>query len=295
MMRGILPFAALAVACAIQSTSAMAQTDISVPGGATGSNVYCLQAGDLKSGAFVGTYLETAPRTWEERLKAGTFKLEERKRDDLIVELFDATRQATIQFDFVNKTIKYKPENSREPAGRDRYYMLNATDKAGSSDCATLAAASAPEGGAGSGGGSGGGNGPGGGKSAGGGGGGNGGGGGGGAGYPPPSNPVLLIVVPPRTPLNIPPGTRLTATGGWACPGRPGFFLCPNHFDCAPIGGVCCPGSGSCNKGSFCDHFIPGNCILPTDARFCPGTGDQATGIAAHCAPGLTCGNNGCQ
>jgi len=86
--------------------SAPAQTDTTVPGGATGSNVYCLQAGDLTSGAFVGSFLQTGQNAWEERLRAGVFRLEERKRDDLMVELFDAARSATIQFDFVNKTIK---------------------------------------------------------------------------------------------------------------------------------------------------------------------------------------------
>jgi len=271
MKRGLLALGALAVAVAVPAMAAMAQTDISVPGGATGSNVYCIQAGDLHSGAFVGTYLETGPRTWEERLKAGTFKLQERKRDDLMVELFDETRQATIQFDFVNKTIKYKSANSRENAGRDRYYMLNATNKAASADCASLAdLRGSGNGGKGSGGGSGAGR--------------------------TPTNPVVMIVLPPRTLLNIPPGTKLTATSGPPCPGNPGFFLCPNKFSCAPLGGVCCPGVGACNAGSFCDHFIPGNCILPSDARFCPGTGNVKTGLATHCAPGLACiGNNLCQ
>ena len=89
MKRGFLPLALLAGMLTAQSTVASAQTDVTVPGGATGANVFCLQAGDINSGAFVGTYLETGPRIWEERLKAGTFKLEERKRDDLTVELFD--------------------------------------------------------------------------------------------------------------------------------------------------------------------------------------------------------------
>src|SRR5262249_3888389 len=62
------------------------------PGGATGKTVYCLQAGELKTGAFVGAYLETAPGAWEERLKAGTFKLAERSRDDLTLELVDSGR-----------------------------------------------------------------------------------------------------------------------------------------------------------------------------------------------------------
>lgn len=139
MKRELLPFVLLA-ALAAQSTFATAQTEISVPGGATGSNAYCIQAGELSSGAFVGTFLQTGPSTWEERLKAGSFKLEEKKRDDLAVELFDDTRAASIQFDFVNKTIKYKPANAKDKPGTDRYYILNATDKAHSQDCASLAA-----------------------------------------------------------------------------------------------------------------------------------------------------------
>src|SRR3984957_2515209 len=267
MKRGFLPLALLAGMLTAQSTVASAQTDVTVPGGATGANVFCLQAGDINSGAFVGTYLETGPRIWEERLKAGTFKLEERKRDDLTVELFDESRAAVIQFDFVNRTVKYKPSSSRDKDGKDRYYILNATDKTGSKDCATLAAAnSADAAGAG-----GGGNGPGGGggKSPG------GGGGGGGAGRPAPN--MVFVNVPPRTPFNLPPGTILRAVGGATpCPGSPGF----------------------CNAGSFCDMFVSNHCILPSDVRFCPGTGDQRTGLATHCAPGLACigsANNPCQ
>jgi hypothetical protein len=103
MTRGLLPLALLAAAFAAQSTAGMAQTEVTVPGGATGANVYCIQAGELASGAFVGTFLQTGPSAWEERLKAGTFKLEEKKRDDLMVDLFDDARSASIQFDFVNK------------------------------------------------------------------------------------------------------------------------------------------------------------------------------------------------
>jgi hypothetical protein len=284
MKRGFLPLALLAGMLTAQSTVASAQADVTVPGGATGANVFCLQAGDINSGAFVGTYLETGPRTWEERLKAGAFKLEERKRDDLMVELFDDSRGAVIQFDFVNRTVKYKSSSSKDKDGKDRYYILNATDKAASKDCAAVAAANAADAGGGAGGGA---------KSPGGG----GGGGGGGAGRPPPN--MVMVNVPPRTPFNLPPGTILRAVGGGVpCPGNPGFFLCPNTFSCAPLGGVCCPGVGACNAGSFCDMFIPNHCILPSDVRFCPGTGDQRTGLATHCAPGLACigaGNNPCQ
>jgi hypothetical protein len=203
-----------------------------------------------------------------------------------MVELFDESRAAVIQFDFLNRTVKYKPSSSRDKDGKDRYYILNATDKNGSKDCMALAAANAAAADADKGAGGGG-------PGAGGGGGGRPGGGGGGAGRPAPN--MVIINVPPRTPFDIPPGTILTALGGPACPGHPGFFLCPNKFSCAPIGGVCCPGVGACNAGAFCDHYIPNHCILPSDARFCPGTGNQATGIAAHCRPGLTCGTGVCQ
>src|ERR1700686_780453 len=105
MKRGLLPLALLAAAFAVQATAATAQTDLTVPGGANGQNVFCLQAGDINSGAFVGTYLQTGTGAWEERLKAGSFKLAEKKRDDLTVELFDDKRGAALQFDFVNRTV----------------------------------------------------------------------------------------------------------------------------------------------------------------------------------------------
>jgi hypothetical protein len=101
-------------------------------------------------------------------------------------------------------------------------------------------------------------------------------------------------VVPPKTPLNIPPGTQLTALAGPPCPGHPDMFLCPNKFSCAPIGGVCCPGANACKRGEFCDHFVAGACIGPGNPRFCPGSANLAAGEGAHCAVGLTCGPNGC-
>src|SRR6476646_166909 len=148
MTRALMTGTLIAAALTLQPNAGMAQTEISVPGGATGSNVYCMQVGDLSSGAFIGTYHQTGPNTWEERLRAGVFKLEERKRDDLMVELFDAQRSAAIQFDFVNKTVKYKPANAQpNAADTDRYYILNATDKAQSEDCVNLASAEGPGGG----------------------------------------------------------------------------------------------------------------------------------------------------
>ena len=267
MKRGLLPFTLFAsfVAAAIASSPAAKAQTVEVPGGATGSNVACIQAGELKGGTFVGTFLQTAPGTWEERLKAGTFKLQEKDRNDLAVNLVDDTRAAAIEFDFVNKTIKYKPASSKEKSGRDRYYILNATDKEHSEDCAALAQQSAAAG-------------P--------------------NGEKPPasgpgSSPVQMIQVPPRMQIDIPPGTEFTAIAGPPCPSHPGFFICPNQFDCAPIGGVCCPGAGTCNPGMFCDHFLAGACIGPGNPRFCFANND---GTATHCDLTSTCvGNNRCQ
>lgn len=103
-----------------------------------------------------------------------------------------------------------------------------------------------------------------------------------------------MTQIPPKMLVVIPPGTEFTATSGPPCPGNPGMFLCPNRFSCAPIGGVCCPGVGTCGAGLFCDHFIRGNCIGPGNPRFCAPTG--VPGVADHCNVGLTCvGNNLCQ
>jgi hypothetical protein len=297
----LLPLALLAAALTAQSTAGMAQTDVTVPGGATGANVFCIQAGDLNNGSFVGTFLQTASNTWEERLKAGSFKLDERKRDDLMVELFDSARSAKIQFDFVNKTIKYSPANATDN-GRDRYYILNAVDKANSNDCAALASLNDAAGGGsgsgpGTGGGGPGGGGPGGGRAGGGGGpGGAGGGGGAGPQGGPGNRPMELTGFPPRIQVVIAPGTQFTPVAGPPCPGDPSKFLCPNKFTCIPPGGVCCPGAGACNPGFFCDAFARGNCIGPGNSRFCNGSQNPRTGIALHCPIGKTCiAGNLCQ
>src|SRR4051794_7866435 len=126
-----LALALMTSAFALQPAAGLAQQS-DVPGGATGANVFCIQAGDLNTGAFVGTFLQTGTGGWEERLKAGTFKLQESKRDELAVELNDSARSASVQFDFVNKMIKLKPSNAQ--AWRDRYHILNATDRAASTD-----------------------------------------------------------------------------------------------------------------------------------------------------------------
>ena len=76
-----------------QSSSVVAQIDPlnPVPGGATGATVVCVQAGDLNTGAFVGTFAMKTPGAWEEKghLKAGTFKFDEKNRLDVAVDLFD--------------------------------------------------------------------------------------------------------------------------------------------------------------------------------------------------------------
>jgi hypothetical protein len=301
MQRARLTAGLLAAALIAQSTAGFAQTEIMIPGGATGANVFCLQVGDLSSGTFVGTFLQTGPNTWEERLRAGVFKLEEKKRDELTVDLFDGQRSAGVQFDFVNKTVKYKPANAQN-AGTDRYYILNATEKAQSDDCASLAslAGGGPNGGGGgpSGGGPSGGGSSGGGPRGGAGGpGGAGGAGGGGspaAGTTGPGiNPVSQTGVPPKMLVVITPGTQFTATQGPPCPGNPGFFLCPNKFSCAPLGGVCCT-VGACGPGAFCDKFVRNHCIGAGNPRFCAGSGDQKSGIALHCPIGKTCSGNLC-
>ena len=78
----VLPIALLTGAFAMQ-TSGMAQVQQAVPGGATGANVFCIQAGDLTSGSFVATYLRRGAGTWEERnQEGGAFNYEEKGRDE---------------------------------------------------------------------------------------------------------------------------------------------------------------------------------------------------------------------
>ena len=212
----LLPVALLTGAVAMQTTPGIAQVEQTVPGGATGANVFCIQAGDLSGGAFVGTYLQTGAGTWEGRKReGGAFKYEETGRDELRVELFDRPRSTSVQFDFVNKTIKVKSGNS--DTWKDQYFILNATNEPASADCVDFASrgaapASPRADGA--------------------------------------SPPVVMITVRRGTTILIPPGTQLTAVTGPPCPMQPGFFLCPNKFSCAPVGGVCCPGAGSAIRGS---------------------------------------------
>ena len=256
-MKRIALFLAIVFATiAAQFTPAMAQADLTVPGGATGTDVFCIQAGDLKSGAFVETFLQIEDGKWEQRSAKDTFKLEEKKRDELTVELLDSERSTSFQFNFVDRNIKDKLNSSKTWV--DRSFILNATNKELSTDCVahskpTVASqAVAKE------------------RSS--------------------STVVQYINIVPRTRFDIPPGTELTATTGPPCPGNPGFFLCPNKFNCAPAGGVCCPGAGACNAGTFCDQFVTGICIVPGNPRFCPGSGNVKTGLSLHCPVGMACG-----
>jgi hypothetical protein len=260
--------ALLVAAFTAHVSAAMAQGPSPIPGGATATDVFCVEAGALDSGAFVGTFVQTGAQSWEDRFQAGSGKLEETKRDDLVVELTDKSRSLSFQFDFVSKKIKFG--RLREPGvWKDRYHILNAANASLSQDCMALAAligapkdpaVGAPTG-------------PGGGARAG-------------------MTPALMNSIAPGVPITIPPDAPpFTATGGGPpCdPNDAGSFLCPNGFSCAPSGGVCCPGAGSCAGGNFCDAFVSLSCISAQDLRFCQGTGDVSTGIALHCAPGLSC------
>ena len=245
----------LAATLAARISPCWAQADLTLPGGATGSNVFCLQAGELSSGAFATTFFQTGGSNWEERSGGDTFKLEESSRDALMVELEDPTRSISLQMDFVAKLIREKPSNGK--TWSDRNVILNATDKAASGDCVAYAkrrtaSSKMPESSKG-------------------------------------GTTVQFITIAPSTDFMIDPGTELTATAGPPCPGFPGYFLCPNKFNCAPAGGVCCPGAGACSAGTFCDLFIANNCIVPGNPRFCPGTGNIQTGISLHCPPGKVC------
>ena len=248
----VLPIALLTGAFAMQ-TSGMAQVQHAVPGGATGANVFCIQAGDLTSGSFVATYLRRGAGTWEERnQEGGAFKYEEKGRDEQAVELFDSGRSTSILFDFANKTIRAKAGNS--DTWKDQYFILNATDEPTSADCVAFASRSAARA----------------------------------SPRADGASPVVMITVRPGTTIVIPPGTQLTAVTGPPCPMQPGFFLCPNKFSCAPVGGVCCPGANSCGPGFACDRNS-NLCIGPGNVEFCQASLNPATGIALQCPPGIPC------
>jgi len=138
MKRLVLFLSLLVVTTASQVTPGMAQTELTIPGGATGADVYCIQAGDLTSKKFVETFLQTDGGAWEQRSKASTTEFAEKARDDLIVDLFDDSRSTAVQFDFVTMTIREKPDGG---AWTDRFVILNATDQAKSKNCVSAAAA----------------------------------------------------------------------------------------------------------------------------------------------------------
>ncbi len=262
-MKAMLLAATWAVAFLVP-LPATAQVDPSspVPGGASGTTVACVQAGDLNSGIFQTTFLLSSAGGWEERahMKPGVFRLQERQRTETMLELADSSRGVAIQFDFERKRVRTTRIDQPE-AWRDLYHMLNASDKEGATDCMILARAS----------------------------------GGTAAGANQSAAPrtggttVQFITVKIGSIITVAPGTKLSATSGPPCPGQAGFFLCPNKFTCAPVGGVCCPGAGACAAGTFCDKFIANACIGPGDPAFCPGTGNPVTGVSLHCAPGSTC------
>jgi len=224
-----------------------------IPGGATGTNVFCVQAGDLNSGAFTGTFYKTSGDTWEEKpfLKQWIARWKEVKRDETVVDIFDASRNLTIEFDFSRKKVRLSKLNPPDD-WHDHAAMLSATDELGSADCVALGMRS-------------------------------------GAAAPSGGTPMQLVTIRVGSLNVVPPGTKFGATSGPECPGQPGFFQCPNKFTCAPVGGVCCPGAGSCGAGSFCDRFAAGNCIATGDPRICPGTENPVTGIALHCGPASVC------
>ena len=262
MKRTLLASALVAATFPVQATPGIAQTDLTMLGGATGATVYCIQAGDLTNGLFVGTYYQTGVGAWEVHTKGGAFKLQETKREELAVNL-DGSRSLPVQFDFVSKTIKYSDSNP--PQWKDRYIILSAVDKAGSKDCVELASLpGAP----------------------------------GGPPLPAGANVKLIqfIGIPPKSAFSIPAGTKITAMTGPPCPasvGAPaGSMLSPSGKECHPPGSVACPasrGGGFCSAGQFCDAFSFA-CIAAGDPRLCPIQPSAfETGQNLHCALGETC------
>ena len=86
MIRFFLVSVLAAISLSMQTTAGFAQLDPlnPVPGGANGATVYCLQAGDLNSGAFTRMFMMTAPGIWEELEypKPGVVKLQEKQRGE---------------------------------------------------------------------------------------------------------------------------------------------------------------------------------------------------------------------
>jgi hypothetical protein len=259
-----------AIALAAQTLSVRAQVDPldPIPGGALPANVVCVQYGDLNTGLFNGTFLQTGPNVWEQREheKPGLATFQEKKRDDAVVELFDPTRAVAIQFDFARRKVRFARATAPDD-WRDLNFMLNATDKDGSKECVAFAKTSGPLA----------------------------------DGKPrppkPPPPPGTIIInnisITPGTAIKIAPGTKITATQGTPIASMPGFFLCPNKFSVRPEGGVCCPGAGACAAGSACSAF--GSFCVPLAApEMCKGTFNAITGVALHCSLGTACNPGPC-
>lgn len=267
--RRLLALGSLATALAAQPVPGMAQTDLTMLGGATGATAYCIQAGDLTNGLFVGTFFQTGVGTWEEHLKGGRFKFRETRREELSIEILDSSRSATVQFDFVARAIKYSVTNP--PQWKERYAISSAVDKANSDDCIKLSSLPGAPGGP-----------------------------------PLPAGATVKVIqfigIPPKTVFSVPPGTKITAMTGPPCPaglGPPGSMLSPGGRECHPPGSVACPasrGGGFCPAGSFCDAFTF-SCIAAGDPRLCPiQAAAFETGQNLHCAPGESCvAGNRCQ
>ena len=263
MKRALLVPVLVAAAIAAQPTPGMAQTDLTMLGGATGATAYCIQAGDLTNGLFVGTFFQTGVGAWEEHLKGGAFKFQETKREELLLEILDSSRSASVQFDFVGKTIKYNVPNP--PQWKERYVISSAVDKAGSADCIRLSTLPGAPGGP-----------------------------------PLPAGATVKVIqfigIPPKTVFSVPAGTKITAMTGPPCPAiigaPPGSMLSPGGKECHPPGSVACPasrGGGFCTAGQFCDAFSF-SCIAAGDPRLCPIQPSAfETGQNLHCALGETC------
>jgi hypothetical protein len=182
-----------------------------------------------------------------------------------VIEIWRGASGTLYEFDFGRKKVRSGRKKTGEDLA-DAFHMLNAADRDGAADCmahagrlagkTNLATGPLAEDVS---------------KAAG------------------PLTLIQHISIRPGTVFVVPPGTTMTATSGPPCPGQPGFFLCPNKFSCAPVGGVCCPGAGACAPGSYCDKFVANACIGPASPRFCPGTGDPLTGVSLHCAVGSAC------
>lgn len=271
MRRVLVRLVLLAIGIGTGLYAAKAQLDAvnPVPGGATAANAVCIQYGDLDTGIFMGTFLQTGQGAWEQRVlnKPDLAVFKESKRDDEVIELLNEASSVAVQFEFSSRKIKDRQSGSAGDL-KEINYILNATDKESAKDCLSVAKESGPlaDGSARP------------------------------DPQPLPENAVksVMISLRPGTTIKITPGTRITATEGPAAPGIPGFFLCPNGFSVRPEGGVCCR-VGACGPGEACSAFGIGICLSRESIELCPGTLDPKTGIALQCAPGIQCNPGPCK